>query len=242
MFRSALTAIVAVILLNLLAIFALAGWLYQSDRLDSDRLARVVDMFTPTLAEEARLIEEAAAREVETQAMQTQLARLEAVAEGPMTTDDRLARQQERDELAEARVLRLQRDIADLQRQLELAQAQITKDRTRLQQDRAAFEQARQREVQMQKDANFQQAVRTFEQLRPRQVKQMFQTLMDEGKSEQVVDYLAAMQLRKAAAVLKEFRDDQEIAQATSLIQELRKRGVDVMGGVSASAAGDQRT
>ncbi len=241
MLRSTLTATVALLVLNLLAVLALGGWLHATGRLNGERVNQAVELFKPTIAQEQKLAEEAAARQAEAEAMQKQLARLEAVADGPMTTDDRLARQQERDELAEARVQRLQRDIADLQRQLEIAQSQITKDRARLLQERAAFEQARQREEQMLKDANFQQAVRTFEQLKPRQVKQMFQALMGEGKTEQVVDYLAAMQLRKSAAVLKEFKDDAEVVQATNLIEELRKRGVDVLGTQSAAAKGESR-
>lgn len=238
--RSLLTAIIAVLMLNLLAVFALAGWLHQTGHLSKERVAKAVDLFRPTLEEEAKLNEEVAARQVETEAMQVQLARLEAVAEGPMTTDDRLARQQERDELAEARVQRLQRDIQDLQRQLEIAQTQIAKDRDRLKQDRTVFEAALLQETKQREDANFKQAVKTFEQLKARQVKQMFMNLMAEGKSSQVVDYLAAMQLRKAAAVLKEFKDEAEIAQATNLIEELRQRGVDVMGGDSALVQGGQ--
>lgn len=226
--RTLTTAILVLLLVNLLALGGAAGWLHSTGRLSRERVSRAVELFRPTLTEEARLAEEAAARQVEAEAMQVQLARLEAVADGPMTTDDRLARQQERDELAEARVQRLQRDIADLQRQLEIAQSQIAKDRQRLIQEREAFEQIRQQELAQQQDANFQQAVRTYEQLRPRQVKQMFQALMDEGKHVEVVDYLAAMQLRKAAAVLREFRDESEIGQATQLIEELRRRGIDV--------------
>src|SRR5690606_35920985 len=153
----------------------------------------------------------------------------EAVADGPKTTQDRLAEQQQRDEIAEARVLRLQRDIADLQRQLELAQTQIAKDRAQLVADRQAFEQARQRDLELQASESFQQAVQTYEQLKPRQVKQMFQQLLDEGKSAQVVDYLAAMQLRKSGAVLKEFKEPDEVGQATALIEALRQRGIDLL-------------
>jgi hypothetical protein len=45
------------------------------------------------------------------------------------------------------------------------------------------------------------------------------------------VDYLAAMQMRKAAGVLKEFKTPQEVAQASELLELLRRRGVDPIAG-----------
>lgn len=235
--RAIISAIVAVLALNLLAIVALVGWLYASDRLDARRVNDVIDTFRLTLAEETSLAAEAAAAEAQAQEMRVQMARLEAVADGPKTTQDRLFDQQQRDEIAEARVQRLQRDIADLQRQLELAQSRIAKDRAQLIADRQAFEAALQRETELQTSESFQQAVRTYEQLKPRQVKQMFQSLMDEGHTAQVVDYLATMQTRKAAAVLKEFKEPQEIEQAAGLVEALRNRGIDLTGSEPAEAS-----
>lgn len=230
MMRSLSIAVVTLVVVNLLAVAALGGWLHTTGRLSRERVDKAVSLFTPTLEEEAAQAEQAAVAEEEAKAMAVQLARLEAVADGPMTTDDRLHQQQQRDELAEARVQRLQRDIADLQRQLEIAQAQIAKDRARLIEERTAFDEAVAAQQAAEQDENFQQAVRTYEQLKPRQVKQMFQTMMAEGRSDQVVSYLAAMQIRKSAGVLKEFKEEAEIAQATALIEALRKRGIDVAG------------
>jgi formate-dependent nitrite reductase cytochrome c552 subunit len=128
------------------------------------------------------------------------------------------------------RVERLQRDIADLQRQLGLAKDLLAKQKTDLDAQRKEFEEAVARERDLHARADFAQAVQTYEQLKPKQVKEMFQALMKDGKTRDVIDYLAAMQGRKAAAVLKEFKMPDEIPQATDLVQKLRDRGVDLLG------------
>ena len=53
----------------------------------------------------------------------------------------------------------------------------------------------------------------------------MFQQLIQQNQTDQVVDYLDAMQVRKAAKVLGQFQSPSEITQATMLLQKLRLRG-----------------
>lgn len=227
--RSFLTALVALILIHVVAVFALSGWLYATGRLSQERVDRAVGVFKLTMQEEQKQDEQAAAAERAAKELADQVKRLEEVADGPRTTGQVLAEQQKRDEIAEARVQRLQREIADLRQQLELAQAQIAKDKAELEEHRAAFEAVQERAVAERTDANFQQAVKTYEALKPRQAKQMFADLIAQGREAQVVDYLAAMQMRKAAAVLKEFKTEPEVAQATKLVEMLRARGVDAL-------------
>ena len=90
-----------------------------------------------------------------------------------------------------------------------------------------SFEQAVSREAKLKEDKDFQQTVKMYQQLKAKQVKQIFQQLLAQGMTGQVVEYLAAMQIRKAAAVIREFKSPNEVVQAANLLQSLRERGLD---------------
>ncbi|NJL32148.1 MAG: hypothetical protein HC898_11290 [Phycisphaerales bacterium] len=70
----------------------------------------------------------------------------------------------------------------------------------------------------------FKLALQMYEQVRPKQGKQMMQELIVKGQMDQVVEYMAAMQLRKAAAILKEFKTPPEVAMATELVQTFGRK------------------
>ncbi len=227
MLKALWTALSILLLLNILIVLGFVVWLRTSGRLDGQRIDRIRQMLAVTVEQEKAQEEQAKALEEEAKQKAMQLALLESVSDGPISLSDRLAAQQEQDEIALLRLDRLHQDIEDLQAQLELTKRQLNKSQAELDAKRKSFEEAVQRQVALETDENFQQAVSMYEKLKPKQAKQMFQTLLDQGQLTQVVDYLAAMQLRKAAAVLKEFKTPIEISQATDLLQRLRERGID---------------
>lgn len=227
-----------VLLLHLLSVAGFVFWLRSSDRLTRQRLEAAVDVFRLTTQEEQRQAEEAAKAEQEAEQKALELARLESAADGPVTLADRLTADQQRDELSRHRVDRLREDIRSLRDQVERAKQELAKQRESLDRDRADFEAARQREIELRKSENFQQAVQMYEKLEPQQTKQMFQVMLGENRQREVVDYLAAMQTRKAVAVLGEFKVGAEIEQATRLVEQLRQRGVELGRGAVAEAGG----
>ena len=222
------TAITIVVLLNILLLGAGLLWLKSSGRLNAERVRRVGEMFALTIDEEQQQQAQADALEEQSRQQAMDLARLESVSDGPISLADRLEAQQQRDDLATMRLDRLKRDIRDLQQQLELSKRLLAEKEAQLQADRQAFEQALAQQQQLQQDENFQQTVSMYEQLKPKQAKQMFRDLIERGQIEQVVDYLAAMQLRKAAGAIKQFKSPEEITQAAELLQRLRERGIDL--------------
>ena len=228
MMRPALTAIVLLLVLHVLAGAGLVGWLAATDRLSRDRVERVVEMFSMTLDEEEQARAEAERIAEQEQAEAAERAYIERVSDGPRTLTERLDAVQRTDELSQHRLERVQRETADLRRQIERAQDLLDQQRAELEADRQALQEAVERERLLREDADFAQAVDMYERLRPAQAKQMFQQLMQQGEMRQVVDYLAAMQPRQAGRVLQQFQDDeQEIGQATELIERLRRRGVE---------------
>lgn len=228
--RAVWTVISVVLLINTLALAGLVGWLHRTGRLDRQRVHRVRDMFSMTIEEEKQQKLMAQQLEQDSRQQAMEIARLESVSDGPVTLADRLEAEQRGDELAVQRIERLRRDIADMRRQLTLAQQQLDKKNQELAAQQRAFEEAVRAQTQLQEDADFQQTVRMFGQVKPAQAKQMFQELIRQGKKSQVVEYLAAMQLRKAAGVIKTFTSPDEISQATDLLQTLRERGIELAG------------
>ncbi len=222
------TVITVLLLINVLLLAGGVGWLFKTGRLDQERFDRARDMFTKTIAEEKRETEQA--KELEEQARQRaeEIARLESVSDGPVTLADRLQAELRGDDLAAQRVERLKRDIKDLRRQLALAKQLINQQHEDLAAQRQAFKEAVEAETKLKEDEDFQQTVRLYENVKAKQAKQMFQQLMGQNKVDEVVDYLSAMQQRKAAAVLKQFKSPPEIAQATVLLQRLRERGIEM--------------
>ncbi len=227
--KSLWTAISLLLLINLLLLAGVGLWLWGSDRLDAERFHRVVDMIKITKAEEAELQaqEQAALDEAVKQAQD--VARVLSVAQGPVSAHDRIAADERERDLINQRLDRMQKEKEDLLRQMTLMTDHMNKQQLEIEAARAEMKRSLEAEHKRANDRDFEQAVAMYEQLKPRQGKEMFQQLLAQGQEEQVVAYLAAMQLRKAAGVLKEFKTDPEIAQATQLVQKLRSRGVDVL-------------
>ncbi len=233
--KSLWTAVALVLLINFLALAGGALWLHSSGRLSQERFAQLVAMFSPTVAEAEKTKTDEEKKKKQADADALEAARLQRVAEGPNELAARIAEDQEKDEVAMQRYERLKRDIADLQRTNELARRLLAEERTKLETERKAFQMALDTEQKKRNDEDFKQAVKMYEQLKAKQAKEMFQQLLANNNSDQVLDYLAAMQLRKAAAVLKEFKTPAEVTQATDIVQRLRQRGVNLP--VEAAAA-----
>jgi len=139
-----------------------------------------------------------------------------------------LADRQQRSDIADAKLDHLKRVVEDLQRRVRLEREALQQQVAELEAEREQFEAFKEQELAKINDVKFQRAVSTLEQLKPKQGKEMFKQMLASGKEEEVVDYLEHMQLRKAAAILKEFKAQDEIAMATTLLEDLRQRGVEL--------------
>lgn len=212
--------------LHLAAAVGFVGWLYSSGRLSKDRLHTVVEMFKPTIEQEQALLEQQQAEAVEKQKQLEKSQRLEAAKQGPLTPEERLTLLQENDERAQLRIDRLDRARRDIQGQIERAQNVLTQENKKLEAARADFEKFINQRTEQLRDEDFQKAVAMLESQQPKQAKAILQTMLAAGEQEKVVDYLAAMQERKAAKVLGEFKSAEEVAQAAVLVDALRLRGV----------------
>lgn len=222
--RTLFTAIILVLIINVLGLAAMAGWLGATGRLSKDRLRDAVAVFSDTLEEEEKRKAEAEQAELEAQALAERAFRMEQVASGPVTPEARLASLQVVDEKRRALLERQKVEAQALKRQLDTQQKLIEKRIAELDQKQQAFDQAIATKIEAMQSEDFQEAIAMLEGIPPKQAKQVIQNWLTDGAQEQVVDYLSAMEERKAAKVLKEFKLPNEVAQAANLIEQIRQR------------------
>ncbi|MEM1099445.1 MAG: hypothetical protein AAGH92_11740 [Planctomycetota bacterium] len=232
------SVIVLLVAIHLLGVAAGFVWLSATNRLDRDRFDRVVDVFRLTVDQEAALEAERERNEAEALAIQQQLIRMEDVADGPQSLEDRLARKLEGDDFAMHRLARMQQESGAIEQRLAQDRAFVEGELERLAQERQAFEAEKERYATQMQDEDFRRAVQTLEQLKGRQAKEMLQVLLDRDQQQLVVDYLAAMNLRKSAGILKEFKGTEEAVQAMDIVEALRERGIQVAQPAPAQLAG----
>lgn len=218
--RTLWTVVSTMAVANLLALGAFAVWLRVSDRLDTERLERVRQVFAETRAEQE-------AREA---ADQAEAARQDALIEAerdrlrpPLTAEERLGLSGEVGAVNEQTVERLRREVEDLKRTLQRERAELDGQWAELRAEREGFEAMRRRIAEIEGGDQFKKATNLYQSLKPVQTRDAFQALIDQGEIEQVVSYLNAMQERPAAKVLAEFEDP---AVAADLLERLRTRGI----------------
>lgn len=224
-----LTAIAIILLINHLGFAALVGWLMGTGRLDRQRLQSVRATFEKTIVQEQQENLQAKLLDEQQRKQQQEKQHLSQVATGPMSIVRRISLEQQAEQLLLEKTERAVQDLASIRNRLDQEWRDLAKRTEELKQREQAFEQRLSQRAESLKDQDFQQAVKMYEQLKPKNVKSMFQELIRSNQQSQVVEYLAAMQLRKAAAVLKEFKTPTEVVQATALVEGLRQRGIKLL-------------
>lgn len=225
------------LMLHLLAALAMVGWLNATNRLDRDRAVQAYELFKPTLAEEEVKIEKIEELAAQNREQVERESYLEQVAAGPTTIADRLSTEERDTDVALHRAQRLEREVRSVQALLENAKELLAKKRKEFDTERQAFDKKVAQMTQRRRDEDFQRAVSTVEKLKPEQAKQFLQELLVQGKKDEVVEYLATMELRRSAAVLRKFTSPDEITTAAALIQGVRDRGIEISAKLSADGA-----
>lgn len=208
---------------HLLALAMFVGWLWQSNRLDRDRLNLIRQTFAMTIAE---------SQEAQRRAEQEAEAAYEAaLAEGrrqnpPVPSHVRLSQISQIEEIEHRAVRRLEQERAMLREQIATAQNRLDAREERLNQKSAAWLASVEEERQRRTDEQFAKTVRQYESVRPKQGKDMLMELIAIGQMKQAVAYLDAMNARASSRILGEFKTDAEVRLATELLEQLRTFGV----------------
>lgn len=223
--KTLVAAFVVLLLVHLILAVGFVGWLGATDRVNGERLQAVVDLFEPTIAQQEELQAEAEAAAAEARAARDQLMRLESVAAGPQTIEERLMENFEADEFDLHRLERLNAETEAIRLRLDQDKALIAEELAKLEAREREFEELLNRRTANMRDEDFERAYKTLEQLPPKQAKGVIEEYMAAGRLDDAVDYLAAMQLRKSAGILKAFKGEEDIENAALLIHKLRERG-----------------
>lgn len=223
-------ATLVLLLLHLLAGAGYVGWLASSGRIDRDRLRRAAAIFEVPIEEEKQQVEKLKA-EAEQQAKKLHMAQALQHVEtvGLKSFNQMITESAGKEQVADLRADRIARDIEDLRRRFEADKQLVEKRLKEVQAREMALKKLLEEEASLRESRDFKLAVQMYEQLKPRQVKDMFAELIRQNQTGQVVEYLAAMQLRQAASVIKEFKAPQEVPVATQLMELLRARGVNLL-------------
>jgi len=208
---------------HLLALLMAVGWLWHSQRLTIERVQELRGMFAMT-APEAEAVASKAAQALEQERVQkiedTRRQDPALDSAGEIVAGSLIRRQEEH-----ARQ-RLEDERRALLAQIAAAEADLAEQSLELQRQQAAWEQAIAADRTRKTDEQFLQTVRQYEQAAPKQAKQMLVELIEAGNRAQAVAYLDSMSPRASAKILREFKDDSEIALAAKLLEELRTFGL----------------
>lgn len=224
-----LTRIVGVLsFVNLLALLGLAGWLMSQGRIDRDRVLEVAAI----LGEPA----EARAERIEAEEKAAN-----AVPDREPPTDgdirDTELRNRDRIEMTQTdleRLERLRREVRDLQAHLRQQRQMLDRDRADFEQDVAEFHAMRDRLYAIDGAEYFRKSLEVFSGMKPADVRPVFNAMILEGKTEEVISYLAAFEERHRAKVMTEFVKGGEVELAADLLESLRTRGLEpVVSGVN---------
>jgi len=209
--------VAALAVIHLLLVVGLLAYLWGTGRLDRQRIGEAMALVSQTAEQRAA----EAAAEAEKRAKEEEKTR----SQGPSVAE-RMAKGRWDEERQSLRLERLRDELKKLEETRQRAERNLERQRQALEAQRQAFER-RIRLVNAESgDEGFKKAVELYETLPAKQVKQQFLQMLDQDPQQenldQIVGYLKAMQPRKAAAVLREFEGDAEIAWAVKLMERLR--------------------
>ncbi len=207
---------------NLLALLGVAGWLKATDRISADRLEKIRLVLARPVAQER-----AEAERTEAESRREAEAAAEKAKEGsvPLSSGDLLRVKLQLSEADRKRVEAMESEVSNLRQLLSTEREALDAERTRLESEKAAFAAMREDIVKKEGDRQFRKALATYEGLKPDEAKQVFQQLITEKKTDDVVSYLNAMdedQRTKIVAVFVE--EDPRVA--ADLLERLRTRGM----------------
>lgn len=209
---------------HLLAIVGFVGWLWQSGRLDMERVMSVRDTFSQTLAEV-----EAEAKNKEEQ---DKLAAADSLAEqrlnsAPVTSGHQISMMSAVREFSMQSSQQLEQERSIFAKQLEESAAKLDEREAAFEARKQQWEAGIEAERKRRADDQFAKAVALLELMRPTQAKDTIVRLIREGNTDQAVAYLDAMSERLAVRVLQEMKDPVEAPMATDLLERIRRFGLE---------------
>lgn len=236
MMRSIWSTLRFLAVVNMLAILLAIGWLYQSGRVDRDRLERVRDLFGPTIAEQRSSEEQQVAQEA-LLASAVPDDPTERWGSMPLTNLAPADAAERIRDLGEEIALGLGRDADAINARIEAnyrtRKAEIDLREEALSARESRFEQITRRSS----DADFAQTVTDLEQMKLDTAYSIVEAWYDADRRILVIDVLAGMGSDRRSEILGEFVDVGRTDVAADLQLALRDRTAVAVTGMEASDA-----
>jgi flagellar motility protein MotE (MotC chaperone) len=208
--------VVLTLAINFLALAGGIGYLYQSKRLDKEKVHAIREMVFPTSAPSTQpaaldLSEIAATRPVlNLEALLASASGLPAAEQVEMiqkTADFRIAEMERR-----------HRELLDLQNLVTKGQTKLKVDREKFEKEKAALDAREQEAARLASDKGFQDSLKLYGTMKPKQIKDVFANLADDV----VVRYLRALEPRQVVKILAEFKTPAEVQRVKALMEQVR--------------------
>jgi hypothetical protein len=209
-------------IVNLIAILVVVAWLWQSQRIDRDRVEKVRALLSISIPDELAAADEQAKKDAEGKAAEEAAARLR---NPPVTSAAQVTALNQLEREVAQGLRRLQDEKRQLSAALDTRERAIKQREDEFASERLAWEQSIKDQRAAQTDQQFAKAVKLIESLPAKQGKEKLVTMVNQGGTDQAVMYLNAMSPRAAGKILKEFKSAEETRLATDLLERLRKLG-----------------
>jgi hypothetical protein len=207
---------------HLLAIVLVIAWLWQNDRLNTQRIHNLRELFATTITEDA---EANKAAEEEAAAETARMAQEQRDADPPVDSKSHIQHASTVRLHEEQALRRLEQEKLKLLEQLMTVTAQLNRQREEINREKSQLLSVADEEAKRKNDEQFRLIVRQYEQLPPKQGKRMLMELVSQNQRDQAVSYLLGMSPRASSKILKEFKTEDEIALATELLERMRTHG-----------------
>lgn len=202
--------------LNFAAVLGLIGWLIASGRLDKERATEIRAMLSET-------VEQRAARE----AAQNEQAQGEGESlPDPLTIEQRIEAAREAGDVELMRRLRDQQNNLRMLESLHREQRELDEARDKFLAERDAFNAMRARLAEIEGDEQFRKSLGVYEGMKAPDAAKNLLALLDQGKRDEVVSYLDAMDERKRIKIFTELTKNAQNGLAAQLLEDLRTRGL----------------
>jgi flagellar motility protein MotE (MotC chaperone) len=216
------TIISILALANLLAVLGFVGWLGATQRLNKDRVEAVRLIFAQTTQQEQQ-----AKDKVRAEGEQTVVKKAEAdrIALPPIAAADKIKQQRVDSEIKLQSLQRRESEIKGLQVWLQRENDRLQKWQTDLQAREGAFAAERKRIADTDGTEQFKKVLTVLTGVKPKEAQTMLSQMLSQGKNDEVIGYLNAMEERTRSKVIAEFsKADPKVA--ADLLERLRTRGI----------------
>ena len=218
-------AIPIIVLLNVLMLLGLVGFLLGTGRLDKQKALTILDMVkhqgTPEkLREQTYEIMEHGPATTSAPASTSGPAGAATEPGGSGLEELKLVWR-----VNEAERLRLENEARELLHRQELLNdtaATVTRDLKKLEMERKEFETQTKAVASRVRDEAFAKALALYNELKPKQVKEIFLGLPQEGATDLVSEFLLAMESERAGKIIAEFKTAEERTFITAVLEKIR--------------------